>query len=241
MSAIDTTIDEELAAHLAAFGDEYAAADARDAADGADGGSDPFADLVDSAADITIAALRARPDATIDEELDAAARACCAAAVAAHDAARAAGGGDAPEDGLDEGERYHTAADFADTAARVAYAASTDERPALAAMRDLLADGAALPTALRAYRAATYIEPTPFDDERPALAVAALALASAIDDFNAAHAAREAELDEAPPWGDPDDEDFPSASHARSEFHDDISLDALDAMSAIPTLATRLP
>lgn len=28
MSAIDTTIDEELAAHLAAFGDEYAAADA---------------------------------------------------------------------------------------------------------------------------------------------------------------------------------------------------------------------
>ena len=182
--------------------------------------------------------MSARTDATIDEELAAAARAAARAAVAAHDAAHDAGGGDAPEDGLDEGERYLTAADFADIAARVAYAASTDERPALAAMRDLLADGAALPTALRAALAATYIEPTPFDDDAyAALPTALRALASAIDAFNAA------DIGEAPPMGDPDDDDAPTA-RGRAEFDDGISLDALDARDFardLAALATRTP
>ena len=125
---------------------------------------------------------------------------------AARAAARAAAdeGDDAPVAELDEGYCYATAADEADTAARVAYAASTDERPALAAMRDLLADGAALPTALRAYLAATYIEPTPFDDDAyAALPTAMRALDNAIDAFNAFNA-----IDEAPPMGDPDDDDL---------------------------------
>ena len=145
-----------------------------------------------SAIDTTIDALRAGL-----ARLDAARAAARAAADAIDDE-----GGDAPVAELDEGYSYVTAADEADTAARVAYAASTDERPALAAMRDLLADGAALPTALRAYRAATYIEPTPFDDDAyDDLAVATGALASAIDNFNALVG------DEAPPMGDPDDDD----------------------------------
>jgi len=178
---------------------------------------------------------------TIDTAVDAL-RAGLARLDAARAAARAAAdaiddeGGDAPVAELDEGYSYVTAADEADTAARVAYAASTDERPALAAMRDLLADGAALPTALRAALAATYIEPTPFDDDAYAALPTALgALASAIDAFNAA------DIGEAPPMGDPDDEDEDRdarhARHAREDELDDARA-AREAGRAAPAAAS---